>query len=216
MSTIDLQGLRNLVTPPKEETSQMRMKGQQDVLWKLLEPEYPRAMMFCRKLMGDRDRGDDLYQDALVIACERISDLRDPGAFRPWLYRVIITTFQSTVRRPWWKRVVLMTPEMEHRLTTEDPTDAHSARRWLNRAFNVVSTEDQALLVLHELEGWPIRELAELLTRSEGAVKLRLYRIRRKMRQALLKLHRLPASNETKGSLRREEDRCAAAKSGIE
>ena len=81
------------------------MAKEQDLFWQALEPEYRRALLFCRKLMGDRDKGDDLFQDSLVTACTRFGDLRDPGAFRPWLYRVMISTFQSSVRRPWWRRM---------------------------------------------------------------------------------------------------------------
>jgi RNA polymerase sigma factor (sigma-70 family) len=68
--------------------------------WELLEPEYRRAMLFCRKLATDRERGDDLFQDALVAALTRFSGLRDEKAFRPWLYRIIVNTFRSKTRRP--------------------------------------------------------------------------------------------------------------------
>lgn len=164
------------------------MESEQERFWRLLEPEYNRAMMFCRKLIGDRDQGDDLYQDALIIAYSKIGDLRDPAAFRPWLYRIIVNTFHSTVRRPWWKRRVPWTPGLERMLTTSDPAPAHDARRWLGRVFHAISSDEQTLITLHELEGWPVADLAELLGKSEAAIKTGLFRARRKMKNALLKL----------------------------
>jgi RNA polymerase sigma-70 factor (ECF subfamily) len=164
------------------------MESEQERFWKLLKPEYHRAMMFCRKLIGDRDAGDDLYQDALVIAYTKIGDLRDPAAFRPWLYRIIVSTFHSTVRRPWWKRRVPWTPGLERMLTTADPAPALDARRWLERVFHSVSPDEQTLIALHELEGWPVADLAELFGKSEAAVKTGLFRARRKMKNALQKL----------------------------
>jgi len=166
-----------------------------------LEPEYHRAMMFCRKLIGDRDKGDDLYQDALVIAYTKIGDLRNPAAFRPWLYRIIVSTFHSTVRRPWWKRRVPWTPDMEQMLTTPDPTSDYDARRWLGRVFQAISPDEQTLITLHELEGWSVADLAELSGKSEAAVKTGLFRARRKMKNALQKLskqakRRQPAAPE--------------------
>lgn len=166
------------------------MENGQERFWELLKPEYHRAMMFCRKLIGDRDQGDDLYQDALVIAYTKIGDLRDPAAFRPWLYRIIVSTFHSTVRRPWWKRRVPWTPGLEQMLATNDPVPERDARRWLGRVFHVLTPAEQTLITLHELEGWPVAELANLAGKSEAAVKTGLFRARRKMKNALQKLHK--------------------------
>jgi len=168
----------------------MRMTIDKDRFWRLLEPEYSRAMMFCRKLISDRDKSDDLFQDALLIACTRIGDLRDEAAFRPWLYRIIVSTFRSTVRRPWWRRRVTLTSEIENTLSTPDSGDSVVARRCLERAFQVVSSEDQALVTLHELEGWPVAELAALYGKSESAIKVQLFRARRKMKAVLLRQSR--------------------------
>jgi len=153
--------------------------------WRLLEPEYQRAMLFCRKLATDREKGDDLFQDALVTALTRLSGLREEQSFRPWLYRIIVNTFRSKTRRPWWKRRVDLTVEMELSLIGENPIDAHTARRWLGRAMQVLSPEAQALVTLYELEGWTISELAKLYRLSEGSVKARLFRARYKMKKVL-------------------------------
>ncbi len=171
-----------------------RMRIDQDRFWRLLEPEYERGMMFCRKLIGDRDRGDDLFQDSLVIACTRLRDLRDEASFRPWLYRIFVNTFKSTVRRPWWRRRTEFTPELESRLLLVDPTDQLSARRWLDRAFQAVSVDDQALITLHELDGWPLAELAQLFGKTEGAIKIQIFRARRDIKLALQKQWRAKAT----------------------
>lgn len=170
-----------------------RMRIDQDRFWKLLEPEYYRGMMFCRKLIGDRDRGDDLFQDALVVACTKLNDLRDEASFRPWLYRIFVSTFKSTVRRPWWRRRVEFTPEVESRLLQADPTDRLAARRWLGQAFQAVSADDQALITLHELDGWPLAELALLFGKTEGAIKIQLFRARRTIKAAIYRQSRAAA-----------------------
>jgi len=187
----------------------MRMERERDRFWRLLEPEYARAMMFCRKLIGDRDGGDDLYQDALVTAYTKFSDLRNPEAFRPWLYQVMISTFKSQIRRPWWKRRVAMTSEVEALLVTPDPADILTARRTLNLAFQAVAAEDQALIVLHDLEGWPARELAELTGKSESAVKTRMHRARRKMKEALLG-RKGSSGRQSKNENEGETEQCVA------
>jgi RNA polymerase sigma-70 factor (ECF subfamily) len=162
------------------------MNREQERFWKLLKPEYSEAAAFCRKLAGDRDIGDDLFQDSLVLALKKFGSLREESSFRPWLYRIMSRTFISTVRRPWWKRRVRLSADAEQFVGRDDPTDRLQARRWLERAFGAVSPEEQTLITLYELQDWTVGELAELYDRSEGSIKLRLFRARKKMKKALL------------------------------
>lgn len=191
----------------------MQMSDKRERFWQLLEPEYVGAMMFCRKLSADRERGDDLFQDALLLAYRRIETLRDETAFRSWLYRIIINAFRSRTRRPLWRRMVPLTPEIEVSLTSDDPVAAYAARRWLQQAFRVLSPHDQALVTLHELHGWPVAELAQLLNTTEGAVKARLFRCRSRLKRVLeaglTASARLAASTETIGG-----KSCAVTKPG--
>jgi RNA polymerase sigma-70 factor (ECF subfamily) len=192
------------------------MKSSRDLFWELLEPQYLGAMMFCRKLMGDRDSGDDLYQDALVIAYTKFSDLRDRAAFRPWLYRILVNTFHSTVRRSWWKvRVSNASPE-ELSLSVTNPIELLAARRWLERAFQAVSSQEQTLITLYELEEWTVAELAELYGKSEGSIKTRLLRARQKMRKALIRFSREAEMYQRAQNALSKEGKCAAAKPGLD
>ena len=175
------------VTKPVNEASCIRMVDHQNLFWELLEPEYIRGMMFCRKLTGNRDEGDDLYQDALVLAYTNFPELIDRGAFRTWFYRILINKFKSNLRRPWWKRRSPMTPAIETEMTGANPVDRHEARRWLERAFMAVSAEEKSLVTLYEMEGWNVRELAGLYETSEAVIKTRLFRARQKMKQALIR-----------------------------
>lgn len=184
--------------------------------WELLEPEYRRAMMFCRKLMGDRDCGDDLFQDALVTAYTGFVDLKNAGSFRPWFYRILINTFKSTIRRPWWKRRLSLTPEMKRHLAGDNPVDVYTARRWLQRAFEAVSAEQQTLVTLHDLEGWSVGDLARLYKTSEGSIKARLFRSRRKMKNALVKFSRHAALSAVASTPVRKGCTCDAVKPNID
>lgn len=194
----------------------MQMKDNRDLFWKLMEPEYMQAVMFCRKLTGNRERGDDLFQDALVTALTKFRSLRNTDSFRPWIYRIFVNTFKSKVRRPWWKRMVPLTPEMQLRLTGDNPIESHTARRWLNRAFRALSPDEQALVTLHELEGWPVNELAQLHGKSEGAIKAKLFRARNKMKKALLAFSRKSKSQGDTAAQSDEDDQCVVAKQGID
>ena len=184
-----------------------------NLFWKLLKPEHARAQAFCRKLVGNFDDGDDLYQDALVKAITRLSSLRDQQAFRSWLYRIIINQFKSRQRRNWRRLFTPITPEIEDTIGGANPSLTHAARRKLQRAFQAIKPGDQALIVLFEIEGWSIAELAGLHRKSEGAIKVKLSRIRGRMRENLVLPQGEKRSNQKVIS---EEKICVATKPGLD
>jgi len=174
------------------------MERDRILFWKLLEPEHLKARAFCRKLTGDRENGDDLYQDALVGALSGFADLKKTAAFRPWLYRIIINEFKNRNRNPWWKNLVPLTSEIEETVGGKNPVADHSARRRLEIGFKAISADDRAMVTLFEMHGWKISELARMTGRSEGNIKVRLSRARCKMREALRRYLQRSTGSETK------------------
>lgn len=172
----------------------VQMNAQNDLFWELLKPEYRKAMLYCRKLMQDREKGNDLFQDSLVLAIQKFNQLKNNDAFRPWLYQVIINKFKSLVRVSNKRKWLPFTQESEVLLPAENPTNAQMAKIWIEKLFNVISSEEQALITLYEMEQWTISELAELHKKSEGAIKLKLFRIRNKLKNEMVKLSK---DNET-------------------
>jgi RNA polymerase sigma-70 factor (ECF subfamily) len=158
-----------------------------DLFWKLLEAEHPRAESFCRRIAGDTSDGDDLYHDALLLAWRKFETLRNVESFRAWLYRIIVNKFRSHFRRARRHRIqddILQDPVVGN---DSDLESALTARRWLERAFRVLSPRDRALVTLFELKGWNISDLAEMTGKPEGTIKSRLSRSRRKMREEILR-----------------------------
>jgi RNA polymerase sigma-70 factor (ECF subfamily) len=159
-----------------------------DLFWRYLETEHPEMEAFCRKLAGNRDDGDDLYQDALLTAMSRLETLVKPESFKPWLYRIIVNRYKSKRRREWLRsRLRLEKYPADNAAISRDESGRVTARIWLEKAFRAVSAEDRALITLFELEGWSVAELAAMYGKPEGTIKSRLSRARKKMRGELKK-----------------------------
>ena len=188
------------------------MDNKQDRFRKLLEPEYIGAMMFCRKLMADRDIGDDLYQDALVNAYMKFGSLRENSSFKPWLYRIIMNTFKSKTRLKFSKLFRSIDQVQGLDLISKDPTDQYTAQRWLKYSFEFLTSKEKGLIVLYELEEWNIREIAELFNKSESSIKQHLFRIRNKMKKCLMS--KMVNSKSLSFDLLnlKKEDRCTVVK----
>lgn len=162
--------------------------------WQLLESEHPRARAYCNRLTANAEEGDDLYQDAVIKAHNGFAGLRNQEAFRPWLYSIINNTFRGRFNNPWWKRILAGTIDLEQLAGGQDPSGAYTAKRRLEYAFAALSADDRIIVTLADLEGWKTTELAELLNKSDGFIKMRLSRARAKMRDRLLSLRRKTAA----------------------
>jgi RNA polymerase sigma-70 factor (ECF subfamily) len=163
--------------------------------WQLLKVEHSKAEAFCRRLAGNRDDGDDLYQEALLTAWNKFDNLRDENSFRPWLYRIMVNKFKSWYRTN--KRLEKDSSDSYHAAPTEDITGRLFAKFILNTAFKSISAEDRSLIILYEIEGWTVAELSSIFAKPEGTIKARLSRARKKMRERI-KDHLQIENKETK------------------
>jgi len=155
--------------------------------WQHLEPWHGELEAFCHKLAGSRDDGADLYQNVLLAGCRQVERLRDPGALRAWLYRIAVNTFKNS-RRDRARRAAAHEAAVQESTPHHNPWRQQQARLWLERALNILSAEDKALVLLFEVEGWTIAELAAMLHKRPGTIKSRLSRARARLRSELLKL----------------------------
>jgi len=178
--------------------------------WELLKPEHARAQHFCRGLTGNREDGDDLYQESVLAALRKFPQLKSENSFRGWLYRIVINSYRNRRRNWWFKRVVHFGDSTEFE-PAHDPRTSHAERQLVEKLLNQLSPRDRALITLFEIEGWTIRQLSELFRVSEGATKVRLSRIRSSMRKRLLQLEAKAESTRIVKMIK--ENVCVAGKS---
>jgi len=170
------------------------METSQERLRRLIEPVHDKALAFARCLCRSRADGDDLYQEALLRVLGKLGGLRDDGAFRSWLYRVIVSVHRNRCRRELWRRLLPLGERIEgdavgvglemaldYRGSDWRP-DAGDATERARAALAVLPAEQRESIVLFEIEGWQVDEIAELHRVSVSAVKSRLARGRARLR----------------------------------
>ena len=164
------------------------MSRDKELFWELLKPEYEKAMMFCRKLINNREKGDDLFQDSLYQALKKFHQLKSKDAFKAWLYRIIVNKFTSQMRKNKFRKLVPFNAETEVALVSENIPRTQLARIQLDKICRVLSSYERSLITLYELENWTVAEIAGLYKKSEGAVKLNLFRARNKLKAEVKRL----------------------------
>jgi RNA polymerase sigma-70 factor, ECF subfamily len=166
--------------------------GDREALEQLLLEAQSVAWRFSRTVCGHTEDAEDAMQEALAQTFRYISRLRDPEAFRPWLYRTVRNAcLMSRRRRVGEPRHLL---PLEDLLPTQDRVshvDAPAAgkdpeqlvvnaalRRRLSRALAKLPPAFRMIVFLREMEGLSTREAAAAVGVSEDTVKARLHRAR--------------------------------------
>jgi RNA polymerase sigma-70 factor (ECF subfamily) len=172
------------------------MDSHDDTRWErlstLLRPIHHQAVATARRLSRSAHDGDDLYQEAVLRAHGKLGGLKDESRFRSWFFAVLLSVHRSRVRRPRRDSVSLEeTLETRDEPIGEDGTVWDEERRRAERAARALAglePEQREAVVLHEIEGFSVEEIAEMQGVTSSAVKSRLARGREKLRRFYLRV----------------------------
>ncbi len=169
--------------------------GDREAFGELVERHKDGLVSYLARLAGSRDRAEDLAQEAFLRLFRRAPAYRERGQFTAFLYRIATNLLRDEERRARRWRLLAgalalggdlfsrstrpAEPAAPERLLAEE------ARRRLVAELAALPIEWRAPLVLAEIEGWPLAEVARTLGCREGTVKSRLFRGRRRLQQAL-------------------------------
>ncbi|MFO0579573.1 MAG: RNA polymerase sigma factor [Polyangia bacterium] len=154
-------------------------------LLRLLAPIHGRAQQSARRLARSNADGDDLFQEAVLRALARIGDLRDEAKFPAWFYSVLISVHRARCRIAFWRRFLPL-PLREPVREPPPPgavEDRRSGALRMASALQALPPEQREAVVLFEVDGFSIEEIAAMQASSVTAVKTRLVRGRQRLRR---------------------------------
>ncbi len=145
-----------------------------------LDPVYPDMVRFAHSLAGSVSDGNDLLQDALIRAWQAHPRLREPDRFRFWLIKIISNTFRSRLRKQRLKSWLSL--DLIRDLPEPDSL-AYEDKEMVRRALSKVPREYREAIILFEILGLSVTEIAEVQSAGISAIKSRLSRGRRMLRK---------------------------------
>ncbi len=162
--------------------------GRWQRLWSLLAPHHDRAVLTARRLSADSMEGDDLFQEAVLRAYRKLDGLRDESRFRSWFYAVLLSLHRTRSRWSFWRRFAALEPLVEsaREPAAEDvgvSLDETWRARRVSRALSALPAVQRQAVVLHDLDGYTMEEIAEAQDVSVSAAKSRVSRGRRRLRR---------------------------------
>lgn len=131
---------------------------------------------------GNTAEADDIAQETLMKAFLSLDRYDERGQFLPWLMKISYRVFLEVVT----KRNQRF-ESIEKVLTQQNGTSADEAFRYqeLHTALAQLSETLRTAIVLHYIQGYQIREIADITSASEMAVKKQLSRGRDQLKNIL-------------------------------
>ncbi|HPF15451.1 MAG TPA: RNA polymerase sigma factor, partial [Planctomycetota bacterium] len=180
--------------PPEPATYESR----DEALPKLVEREGPRLHTLARRFCGNPDQAEDLVQEVFLQAFKSWDQFRGDAQVGTWLYRIAARTCMRMQRRrsgepDHMESLDDLLPSGESRLAMipgpeEEPLSdeiKEEGRRAVQQAIMGLPETFRMPLVLKEMVGFSVAEVAAILDIPEATVKTRLHRARLKLRRTL-------------------------------
>jgi RNA polymerase sigma factor (sigma-70 family) len=169
---------------------------------RLLEPLIPVLFRHAYRWTAARDQAEDLVQELLLRLYPRLDELADLDRVQPWvlrvMYRIFVDQYRRESRSPVRPGHELPTgadgesTEPGERFADEGPStleqvEAEFTQESLLAAWNRLGEDHRVVLAMHDIEGYPLEEVSEMLEVPVGTLKSRLHRARARMRDLLSK-----------------------------
>ncbi len=158
--------------------------SKQDEFLALYEPIHDRFEGFCRaRVYGDMEYRD-LINETLLVAFDKFETLRSKEAFLSFLFSISVRILSNNnikkKERPFSKE-----DNINQLNDTESSGEVTTDIQFLYQAMSELNDEQRECIILFEISGFSIKEIAGIQNASESSVKQRLRRARIKLSQLM-------------------------------
>jgi RNA polymerase sigma-70 factor (ECF subfamily) len=175
------------------ELLQAHVDGDAEAFGLLFARHRDRLWAVALRTMGNPEDAADALQEALISAFRRASSFRGEAAVTTWLHRIVVNSCLDRMRSNKVRAADALPDDLEEHagrgalstadsdLTPDDAALASDRRRLVLEALRTLPAEQRAALVLVDMEGYGVAEVAEILDCAVGTIKSRCARGRAKL-----------------------------------
>jgi RNA polymerase sigma-70 factor (ECF subfamily) len=171
------------LTAPGTDDVAMAAAGDVRAFERLYREHLPRVHALVRRMTAGRD-SDELTQDVFVRVWQKLATFRGDSAFGTWLHRLAVNVVIERFRSDTTRRQRHYDGEEIFERMASLPRSGDLAMD-LDLAVNRLPDGAREIFVLHDVEGYKHREIADLLDISAGTSKAQLHRARMILRKHL-------------------------------
>ncbi len=144
-------------------------------------------------MLSDEGMARDATQDIFIKILGSLARFTEKSSFSTWLYAVTYNYCIDIIRRR--KKNLLIFTEDPGKISDEIETDVPDSlildmeTRRLERVMDKIPPGDRAILNMKYIDDMPVREIAEVLHKTESAIKMQLMRAKAKAQEVYHELY---------------------------
>lgn len=170
-----------MTTPADDRRLLARVaEGDHEAFTTVMSTHENRVFSVCLRIMGDREHALDATQETFLTTFRKADQFEGKSAVGTWIYRIAVNTCYDMLRKEKRRRAEPL-PEFVDPADqrAEDTIEAVALRPELQRALANLSPDFRAAVVLADIEGLGLSDVATILDVPVGTVKSRVFRARR-------------------------------------
>jgi RNA polymerase sigma-70 factor (ECF subfamily) len=193
----------------EEERQLVRLaqSGEEAAFEELIRRHQQRVFGLVSGILRRREDVEDVVQQVFLKVFVSLKRFDQRAAFSTWLYKISVNECWDYLRKKKVRPLVYEADLSEEQVSRLDgvvsadqpkasSSDRAEARDLLERMMEKLPEQDRELLVLKEVEGFSVQELAEILELNVNTVKVRLFRARARLMDVYRRrLHSKPAGS---------------------
>ena len=186
--------------PDDASLLQAHVAGDPDAFARLVHRHRDRLWAVAVRTLSDREEAADALQDALLSVHRAAPRFRGDAAVTTWLHRIVVNACLDRIRRRQAHPTVPLPdgsrPDESGRgggVEPAAPATDHDTALVVRQALTKLPAEQRIALILVDVQGYPVAEVAAMLGVAEGTVKSRCSRGRARL--AMLLGHLRPGRN---------------------
>jgi len=167
-------------------------KGDKDAFEFLVQRHQHRVFAVARGILRRQEDIEDVAQQVFVKAYFSLKRFDQRAAFSTWLYKITVNECWDLLRKRKARPLVYEADFSEEQLKQysaseqradngPDTSERMAMRQRLDRMLAQLDERDRAMLILKEVEGFSVEEIADSLGLNANTVKVRLFRARRRV-----------------------------------
>lgn len=170
--------------------------GDRQAFQSIVDAHKQRMFTVARSVVVDAALAEDVVQEAFIKAYRALPDFRGESRLATWLFRITYLAAIDMQRKQ--QRFLRLATDPETDALVDQGRTSGSAETALESsellsdiqaAIHKLSPFEQTVFTLRHMQNFKLREIAEVVDRSEGTVKNILFRAIRKMRDQLASAH---------------------------
>jgi len=199
-----------MAVPPVQEAELLEAlrTGREEAFEILVRTHSGRMLSVCRRILRSDEEAKDAVQEAFISAFRAIASFEGTAKLSTWLHRIAVNAslmrLRSKKRRPEESIDDLLPTFKDDGHARIEPRDfspsalqrveTRETREFVRGCIDRLPEMYRTVLLLRDIEEMDTAEAAEVLSVSEGVVKVRLHRARHALRRLLAERFEGPAS----------------------